>query len=105
MKTITNQIANRMAAAQKEKLGHLKELASIGKQSRQRHDQIAVGKGNVSDESRSAALDGLMATSDFCEATTGGSKKPAHHGTRDHVGKFSKPGSFGHLQRLVAGKE
>lgn len=107
--TITAQIAKRMAAAQQEKAGHLKELSTISNQARKRHDQVAAGKGKVSEEGRSAVLDGLLATADFCDATIASQrsqpKERAHHGTRDNGGKFSKPGSFGHLQRMASGKE
>ena len=107
--TVTAQILQRMVAAQKAQTANVKELAAIGRQAKNRHDEIAKGKGKVDADARDASLSALQATADYCnslhEQLAG--NRPATRtaaGHRDDGGKFTKPGSYGHLKRLAQGK-
>ena len=108
-KTATSAIAARMTAAQSARKEHIRGIAAIGRQATKRHDQIAAGSGNISDDARDAALYGLEETGDYCrslvqEETGSHPAEPNKHKVRDHVGKFAKLGSFGHLVRMGHGK-
>jgi hypothetical protein len=111
--TITATITGRMAAAKKARTGHLKDLVDIGRRAARRHDEVAAGKGKIKPESREAALDALQATGQFCKSLleeqqpgkTMLEEQRQRHSVREYAGKFAKRGSFGHMQRMVAGKQ
>ena len=109
-KTVTGELARRMAVCKREQKELLRTMSTVGSIARIRHDQLAGEIGGMEDgaqrDEANAVRNGLLATSQyadsFVEHATGQKKKePPQHDAKGLDHKFAKKGSLSHKLRML----
>ena len=111
MKTVTGQLAKRMADCKKEQNRLLREMRTLSSVARKRHDQVVTKMQGIPDDSRewhehNAVRNGLLSTKQyldsFVENETGQKPpEPPSHDVRGLDHRFVKKNSLSHkLKRL-----